>query len=243
MAHFQKLKTPLKAVEKYPTTAAQQQRFDARGWQHVSARNLWELWGSPDFLSPQDRMALEAVEAFDEYEELALFGCHYVLVVADNINSAAIEQLLRTEIKMRAPVSPIQMEMQYSESPKGCGYRRFAAGLPLRSNRTSVRIGNLGGVGLETRSDSCDVYAHNLQVGPHPEAWNSQSCPSKRQCHTMTDLGDAGSLLCGKLPISPLLFSNPYNESGGRTSPDNALKDCWLYHKCELQFNIVFGGM
>ncbi|TVY41335.1 tRNA wybutosine-synthesizing protein [Lachnellula subtilissima] len=222
MAHFQKLKTPLKAVEKYPTLSTQQQRFHARGWQHVSARNLWELWGSPDFLSSRDRMALDAVENFDEYEELALFGCHYVLLVADNIKSAAIEHLSRTEIKLGAPLSSIQMEIQYSESPKGCGYRRFAAGLPLKSNRTSVKIGNLGGAGSETRSDSCDIYADNLQVDPHTEAWKSQFCPSKRQCHTITDLGDTGSLLCG-----------------GRTSPDNALKDCWLYHKWVDQWERV----
>jgi tRNA wybutosine-synthesizing protein 4 len=38
--------------------------------------------------------------------------------------------------------------------------------------------------------------------------------PSSRMCHTITDMGDLGSLLVG-----------------GRTSPDNGLIDCWIYHK------------
>jgi len=38
--------------------------------------------------------------------------------------------------------------------------------------------------------------------------------PSSRMCHTITDVGDSGALLVG-----------------GRASPDNALADCWFYHK------------
>jgi tRNA wybutosine-synthesizing protein 4 len=210
MAHFEKLKTPLKAVKKYPTTSAQQQRFQARGWQDVSARNLWELWGSPEFLGPEERKALGAIEPFDEWEEFALFGCHYVLLVANIFIADTIEKQPETEIPVVVSISSLQMEVKFSESPKGCGYRRFAAGLPLKGNRALARVGNFAGAGLETRIDSCDVYAtatDNLQDAPQPDTRNSQSYPSKRQCHTITDLGDAGALLCGKFLFSHFMRS------------------------------------
>jgi len=208
VAHFEKLKTPLKAVKKYPTTSAQQQRFQARGWQDISARNLWELWGSPDFLGPEERKALDAIEPFDEWEEFALFGSHYVLVVANRFIPYATKKQPETEISVKISISSLQMEVKFSESPKGCGYRRFAAGLPLKGDRASTRVGNFAGLGLETRIDSCDVYAataDNLQYTPQSDSRSSQSYPSKRQCHTITDLGDAGALLCGKFLFSHCL--------------------------------------
>jgi tRNA wybutosine-synthesizing protein 4 len=83
MAHFDKLQTPLKAVQKYPTTTDQCERFKNFGWPIVSVCNLWELWGSSDFASISERKELDKIEPFDEWEEFALFGCHYFLLIAD----------------------------------------------------------------------------------------------------------------------------------------------------------------
>lgn len=209
MAHFKKLQTPLGAVEKYPTTTAQHQRFEDLGWNNISARNLWELWSSPDFLSPEDRSALDNIEPFDEWEEFALFGSHYILLTADN--KLGLPQTRATESSFRKSHS-LYSETLYSENPSTHGCRRFAAGLPIRSPAGDT-IGNFGGMGLNSRLASCDVYSTNETSNQLLDLFAS-SAPSSRMCHTITDLGDAGAFLVG-----------------GRTSPDNALADCWIYHK------------
>ena len=211
MAHFKKLHTPLGAVEKYPTTSAQHQRFETLGWSNISARSLWELWSSPEFLSPGDRLSLDTVEPFDEWEEFSLFGCHYILLTADNRTGSP--QTAKTQ-----PDPPINRslhaEIVYSENPTTHGCRRFAAGLHLSSPvGTGGRVGNFAGMGLNSRVASCDVYSTD-ETRNYPDNFFASSIPSSRMCHTITDLGEAGALLVG-----------------GRTSPDNALTDCWVYHK------------
>lgn len=41
MAHFDKIGTPINALQKYPTTLAQQSRFSGLGWDKVDVQNLW----------------------------------------------------------------------------------------------------------------------------------------------------------------------------------------------------------
>jgi tRNA wybutosine-synthesizing protein 4 len=211
IAHFKKLQTPLGAVGKYPTTFAQHQRFKTLGWSNISAQNLWELWSSPEFLSPINRSSLNLIEPFDEWEEFALFGCHYVLLTADNKTPLAPEQIPQYPMS-ESRGQPIKL--LYSESPNTYGYRRFAAGLPLKSPATmGDRVGNFAGMGLNSRLETCDVYSNNEARNLQFKFFDSRG-PLSRMCHTITDLGDAGALL-----------------TGGRASPDNALVDCWIYHK------------
>lgn len=239
MAHFKKLKTPLGSIETYPTIHAQQRRFQDRGWRDVSARNLWELWASPDFLTTEERRILDAIEPFDEWEEFALFGCHYILLVANNTSHFTVEELSAEGVPVEAPIS-LPVEVRFSEYTNNCGHRRFAAGLHWKSNRNSTTIGNFAGIGLDTRTNSCDLYATNFSGDiPQPDNHSPQSWPSKRQCHTITDLGDAGAFLCGKF-ASHIACNTNNNSLGGRISPDGALKDCWLYHKCELRRSNIF---
>lgn len=199
MAHFEKLKTPLKAVEKYPTISAQIRRFQALGWFDILAQNLWSLFSSPDFLNPEERRSFDHVEPFDEWEEFALFGCHYILLVA---NTGAVRSANDTLPEM--PIleewlsSTVQMDVAFTESPKGYGCRRFAAGLPLKSsNRASTCIGNFAGMGPQTRVNTVDIYAtiaDNLKEVPRPHSWKSQCMPCARMCHSITDLGEWGGL-------------------------------------------------
>ena len=218
MAHFAKLQTPIKAVEKYPTVSAQEKRFQALGWASTSARNLWELWGDCNFVTSTERRSLDLIEPFDEWEEFALFGCHYFLLVADNAtaNSEPTYESKAPGKPLMATPSPfIHLETSYSECPKSQGYRRFGAALPVRSHsRTHDRIGNFSGMGLSTRDNAYDVYTTD-ELGSVPfNPDGSDTVPCSRMCHTITDLGDLGALLVG-----------------GRSSPANARADCWLYHK------------
>lgn len=222
MAHFVKLHTPLRAVQTYPTTTAQEERFKALGWSRASARNLWHLWNDSSFITPQERISLDVLEPFDEWEEFALFGCHYFLLVANNsATTPGYEFSKESQLypdngsSNRNAVRSVELEVAYSENPRTQGCRKFGAVLPLRgSGRTEDRAGIFGGMGLNTRMNTYDVYSRSLLEGVLSKTPATHAVPSSRMCHTITNIGEAGALLVG-----------------GRTSPDNALTDCWLYHK------------
>jgi len=217
MAHFEKLQTPLGAVEKYPTTVSQEQRFRSLGWTNITVRNLWNLWSSPSFLTTDERLSLD-IEEFDEWEEFAIFGSHYFLLTAENLKSVSeVESAApRTSVESQNGASflPLHVKNFYSENPKTQGIRRFAGPLPISELRRTVdAAANFGGMGLNTRVNSYDVYSGSSEF-LETDRLKSDSWPSVRMCHTITDLGEVGALLVG-----------------GRKSPDNALRDCWLYHK------------
>lgn len=220
MGHFTKLQTPLGAVQKYPTALTQAGRFISLGWTNASARNLWELWSSHDFITAKERTELDDVEPFDEWEEFALFGCHYVLAVANNLKAVDTpdpqpQTLSNTHSSLESSFTAVYSEAGFSPYPKLNGYRRFASPMALRGPpRIPERIGNFGGMSLNSRSATYDIYTPK-STGLLPSfKSNTTEAPKSRMCHTMTDMGEAGSLLVG-----------------GRSSPDQALTDCWVYHK------------
>ncbi|KFY13852.1 hypothetical protein V492_03016 [Pseudogymnoascus sp. VKM F-4246] len=219
LAHFDKLQTPLRPVLAYPTTQDQENRFKKAGWEDVCARNLWELWGSSDFLSPEERMQLDEFEPFDEWEEFALFGCHYTLLEASNVHlptyqprntAAATASTGKTDPKGVL----LKGKMEYSESAKLNGIRRFGASLSVKGGNGCPDLkGNFGGMGVNNRLGSIDIFSSTSQDGSSPGP-TLRGKPESRVCHTLTEIGDCGSLLVG-----------------GRSSPDKAFADCWLYSK------------
>ncbi|KAK3109236.1 tRNA methyltransferase ppm2, partial [Teratosphaeriaceae sp. CCFEE 6253] len=82
LAHFEKLRTPVTAVGTMPEM---KHRFAEAGWPDagIDIRSLWELWSDPTFLTAEQRRSLDKVEAFDEWEEFALFASHYFLLLAE----------------------------------------------------------------------------------------------------------------------------------------------------------------
>ncbi len=217
LAHFEKLNTPLRAVSKYQTTADQELRFRNYGWKNVQALNLWELWGSPHFLTSAQRVALDDVEPFDEWEEFALFACHYFILTASNEihRNHPIGITVRHKHAESLHSRNITVQMTHAGYQKSHGCRRFGAPLPVRGlHRELDLIGDFGGMGLKTRLSSYDIFAPSLISDQSVHKFHSLEMPSARMCHTVTDLGDAGALLVG-----------------GRSSPDKVQTDCWLYHK------------
>lgn len=217
LAHFDKLQTPLRAVRKYPTTVDQEGRFKAVGWGDVRALNLWELWSSTDFLTSAQRIVLDDIEPFDEWEEFALFACHYFLLTASNgiqCTAQLPERSRQNKIDSLMPKA-ITAWMDYAEYPKSHAYRRYGGSLPVRGvNRKRDLVANFGGIGLKSRLNSYNVYTPSAAPDRLFHTSTLSQGPSARMCHTITDLGDAGALLVG-----------------GRASPDSVLSDCWLHHK------------
>ncbi|KAL2755841.1 hypothetical protein ACRALDRAFT_1033439, partial [Sodiomyces alcalophilus JCM 7366] len=221
LKHFDKLKTPLRSVLQYPTAHSQEERFLGRGWTGVQSWTLWEAWADERFMSSAERKSLDHVEPFDEWEELALFADHYVVLLAHNEAPAEKPEELTGRYRPSSTLSSspdvplLPVTMAYSGYPSGRGQRRFAAAMVTEDLYGQSLIYNVMGQGPRSRLGSCDIHCTAGGSARQPFLPGPQlGGPSARVCHTLTDLGALGVLLVG-----------------GRTSPSAALQDCWLYKK------------
>lgn len=223
LSHFDKLSTPLKSVHRYQTLEHQKDRFLSRGWASVRAWNMWQAWGDGTFLSSAQRQKLDAVEPFDEWEEFALFASHYCVINATNypagegndgpIASPTAQRLHGADLA--ADIT--DTALSYQENPGSKGQRRFGAAMQMQDRWGQPCLANVMGLGATSRLSTSDVYRWKEEpFDKHGVAPTVGTGPSSRMCHTTTNLGAAGELLVG-----------------GRTSPANPLRDCWLFMKGE----------
>lgn len=218
--HFAKLGTPIHSVFTYPGLHAQSQRFREAGFTHVDYNNLWELWSDSRFLSPSQRMALDDVEPFDEWEEFALFASHYCLVVAHNRDAPVLTEhrhsrrdstvSISSDISARtsSPHKPQEewFAFRYFKEPGDLCQRHHGSAYPV-PHQDAIAVH--GGVGVRSKLGTTAVarprhYKDATPVVPPLEI-------AARSCHTITPLDDGRNLLVG-----------------GRASPSQAFKDCWL---------------
>ena len=219
--HFDKLRTPLRGIDKYPSLQHQRQRYLGSGWDSVAIRSLWDLWADPQFLGSGERVGLDRVEPFDEWEEFVLFASHYfILVAAKGAHHEASSNVIgphrsnRTvhskeeETVSGASTEPLSLVLQYEDNSKGRGRRRFGAVFKTADDL----VGHHGGQGPQSRLDSTDLYSGGANDKVFPAT--PVAPVTSRMCHSITSLDKQRSLLVG-----------------GRTSPGNAMGDCWLHHK------------
>ena len=208
LRHFDKLNTSLKSVHQYPTIVSQRARFQSRGWKHVDIWDLWEAWNSDTFLDSSERLALDDIEPFDEWEEFVLFARHYFVMHARASSDA--EELIHENAS--AHLDPSLKILQLTrQDAKDAPKRRYGASMLITNAEGQAYTIHTLGLGSNGRLASCDVFAvngHNQPLSLSPIG------PSARVCHTLTDLGSFGVLLVG-----------------GRASPVNALSDCWIFKK------------
>lgn len=220
LKHFAKLGTPLRSVLEYPGQHAQIQRFSQAGFTNIDYNNLWELWSDSRFLSPSQRVALDQVEPFDEWEEFALFASHYCLVVAHNRADPVFAEKPRarrdstvsiaSDFSARTP-SPHKpanewFAFHYFKEPGDLCQRHHGSAYMIPDQDA---IGVHGGVGTRSRLTTTAVtrprsYKADPVIIPPAEI-------GARCCHTITPLDSGQNLLVG-----------------GRGSPTSVFKDCWL---------------
>ncbi|KAH7394983.1 hypothetical protein DE146DRAFT_66976 [Phaeosphaeria sp. MPI-PUGE-AT-0046c] len=212
LAHFKKLQASIHAIEQYLSLEQQSTRFMQLGWPTLEiVRNLWDLWSDDDFTPPSLRRQLDTIEPFDEWEEFALFGSHYFLLVASNAeqrSSTETRGLKAATIPHSAGISDTAtIRLAHCEDPANNSLtpRRFASAFRLDADQLAIH----GGQGQQSRLSQMDVLRRDDQPCTM-QPYASQG-PSARMCHTITSLGEQGSLLVG-----------------GRGSPTQALNDCWL---------------
>ncbi|EHY52861.1 tRNA methyltransferase ppm2 [Exophiala dermatitidis] len=220
LKHFAKLGTPLRSVLKYPDNHTQTLRFQDAGFPLVEIQSLWELWADPRFLSPSQRMSLDEVEPFDEWEEFALFASHYCLIVAQTGPDPLIPEEPRSrrasvdsftsDLSTRT-VSPYTGQTQwfaykFSRNPDKEGRTHHASAFSIPGQDA---IGVHGGIGPQGRLSTTSVYASAESNMPFPVLPPQEI--GARCCHTVTSLDNGQNVLVG-----------------GRGSPSAPLKDCWL---------------
>ncbi|KAL9000082.1 MAG: hypothetical protein Q9169_001157 [Polycauliona sp. 2 TL-2023] len=220
LQHFVNLGTPLRCVEKYPLLKDQETRFLRAGFNSVRSKTLWHLWQDQSVVAQDLRLHLNQVEPFDEWEEFALFSSHYFILEA---------QKCPTDLQSQGhsgPESSAMEDQSRSQEPRGIAvddsvkstvlssqgrhHRKFGAPIPF----SDQIIGMHGGIGDKGRLNTTTRYQdHGL-----PANDTKFSSPPvnvvARVCHTITPLDDCKFLL-----------------AGGRTSPDDALQDSWLYRE------------
>ncbi|KAL7909900.1 hypothetical protein GGI35DRAFT_468937 [Trichoderma velutinum] len=213
LGHFVKLGTPLRSVEQYPTVESQTSRFQDRGWPRVEIKDLWQAWSSEEFVTDSERIALDDIEPFDEWEEFILFARHYsILYASTSCNQGSLPQMSTLVASESSKTfAGLRIEM-IRESIKKTTRRRFGNSMILSNGLGQRYALNLLGMSLNSRESTYDIFSLDGQHGTPPQL--PPSGPSARMCFTLTDLGDYGIMLVG-----------------GRTSPSCALSDCWLFER------------
>ncbi|KAL8800511.1 MAG: hypothetical protein Q9200_007222 [Gallowayella weberi] len=238
MQHFEKLGTPLNCVRKYPSLKDQETRFLQAGYHTAKGRTLWDFWQDPSATTPEVRRRINTVEPFDEWEEFALFSSHYLILEARKSSATAphaneTETLIpnkhlsdhqpntqvfpafhgsearstpSVEGKVTQEMSEVHLQMVGSEVRTR---RKFGAMIRF-SEKT---VGLHGGIGNEGRLNTTDRYELPGIRAESKILCNPPLDMQARVCHTITALDDSRCLLVG-----------------GRTSPDIALRGCWLRH-------------
>ncbi|KPM35268.1 tRNA wybutosine-synthesizing protein 4 [Neonectria ditissima] len=206
LSHFNKLNTPLKSVHEYPTVESQRSRFQNRNWRSVAIWDLWDVWNSEKFLNSAEKIALDEIEPFDEWEEFVLFARHYFVMHAKAYpDTCASSQSQGQEYRQCQPV--VEIRCHDLKAPK----RRFGAPMVVSSPEGRSYAIHTYGMGSNGRTSSCDIYTLDGTIVPLEI---SPVGPSARMCHTITDIGPFGLLL-----------------AGGRASPTSVFSDSWVFKK------------
>jgi len=203
LKHFEKQRAPLNAIG---TMDEMRTRFSSNGWvpEGISIRSLWDLWSDDTFLTSGQRQELDLVEPFDEWEEFALFGSHYFLLVA-RMDGQSTQPVQNSPLVSRS--TNIEMSSRKIEGKPIV--RRFGACF-LETNEQQAVVVNYGGLGSRERQSDCDILSTDADNKSQYE-----SLPASTMCHTITSFRNHD------YEVEFLLV-------GGRTSPDKASKACYV---------------
>ncbi|XP_070554287.1 tRNA wybutosine-synthesizing protein 4-like isoform X2 [Ptychodera flava] len=224
--HFKKLGSPLKAIQTYPTIAAQQTRYLRLGFEVSMAMDMNELFF--DILSLEERQRIEKIEPFDEFEEWQLKCSHYVVICSYAGNMTALSNRVFSPKSMQRPHCPTSMlttpgqavsdrtnhgsEVQmFWRRPDGCRpIRRFGHATCQVESGHVIVTGGFGDTrcsGKHERLGDIEIFDPETQQVYNVRPLRSTFTP--RMFHTMTRL--SGDKL--------FLF-------GGRTSPTKPVQGC-----------------
>ncbi|ODQ67415.1 LCM-domain-containing protein [Nadsonia fulvescens var. elongata DSM 6958] len=200
LKHFSKLSSPLHSVRSYPLMSDQKNRFLSRGWKNVGTSDLNDFWER--YISTEKKNFVKSVEDFDEEEEFAIFGQHYIILHASNNNESSP---FIDKVNPHSETESISIKASLIELPET--HRKFAAGAVIDNGINSGLLLH-GGSGQSRLNTS-------LLLTDETQAFNIPSGDlTARMCHSLTSLPNGDIILIG-----------------GRTAPSRGLSDCWLLSK------------
>lgn len=192
LAHFTKLRSRLKCVEQYPTKQHQIDRF-RRFYSKVEIKDLFQNW--TELIDTAEKIKIESIEDFDEWEEFIMFCQHYVIAHATNDNlvytnkDQTFDIIKNSSLQVKLDNTPV-MDL------------RFAAAC-----RRGDDLWVHGGLD-QTRSDK--LYKNGTLV-------DIAQGPSPRMCHSFTTLANSHSLLIGGRTRPGKVLKDVYKFDGAWT--------------------------
>ncbi|XP_029980829.1 tRNA wybutosine-synthesizing protein 4 [Sphaeramia orbicularis] len=102
--HFKKLNSTLHALQQYPDTAAQRQRFLDKGWEQCVCLDMNDFYLG--LVPEEERSRVESLEPFDEYEEWHQKCSHYFILSASRGSLTAQALLSYPAVSPLPSISP-----------------------------------------------------------------------------------------------------------------------------------------
>ncbi|XP_063964259.1 tRNA wybutosine-synthesizing protein 4-like [Lytechinus pictus] len=241
--HFKKLNSPLNAIQKYTSKQKHCARFIQQGWDTSCAINMYEYY--TQIISKDERIRVEQIELFDEFEEWHLKCIHYILVAAFNGRCGEYRRNLFPELPLAPSVAehtfvsdinptvlvkphPLQSTLEATT-----WLRLFSHASVLIPDTSNIMIsGGFGdSAGCHRRLDK--VHMVNIHLGNAIELLATQGSEKlgQRLHHTMTALNSGQFLIFG-----------------GRTSPSKPCSTPYIltlqntHHLPSYQLHTVQGG-
>ncbi|XP_047457740.1 tRNA wybutosine-synthesizing protein 4 isoform X2 [Mugil cephalus] len=193
--HFLKLNSTLHALQQYPDTTAQTNRFLDKGWEGCVCLDMNDFYLG--LVTEEERDRVQSLEPFDEYEEWHQKCSHYFILTAS-------QGSLMTQALLTHPPVPSMIPHWSSTALIVRSIPLSMEGLGMAS--TWIRTGQVLLTGGSSRGGRGAVTRVLLRGR---EGWRSISMPSAdlgvRLYHTITSLPGGGALVFGgrSSPLSP----------------------------------------
>ncbi|XP_019630266.1 PREDICTED: tRNA wybutosine-synthesizing protein 4-like [Branchiostoma belcheri] len=114
--HFKKLGTPLMNIQRYRTLDAQRQRYLDLGWTCVSATDMNHFHNT--LIPREEKLRVDSIEVFDEFEEWHLKCSHYAVVCA--FKGSTVSPLSETVFPDTKPTSSESLPSQDIQQQDMC---------------------------------------------------------------------------------------------------------------------------
>jgi tRNA wybutosine-synthesizing protein 4 len=209
--HFAK-RTPLKSVLQYPTIHHQENRFLRAGYLNAIGESLWDFWEG-SIIDMQQKVSIDKVEPFDEWEEFILFASHYIVLHAygtdpfNNEPSASPKKPNLSTLYDKPNHHPLFVVVQHGIIQKRSIGQRMVSSMAfkeLNSEKVTVFVPT----GMQSPANR-EWIAYSTEA---PHQWPASIPLAGLSCYTVTRTGDDIVLLVG-----------------GRVSPSKVNSQCFLY--------------
>ncbi|CAH2226302.1 tRNA wybutosine-synthesizing 4 [Pelobates cultripes] len=202
MNHFLSLNSPLHSVTAFPSLQDQRERFLQQGWEQCRIIDMNEF--TVTCISVAERIRVESLEPFDEFEELHLKCSHYFILVASR-GSLAVRPVLRSVSDADVPIPPtpavsgslfVHSLLQTFNSVRRFGHRSC-----LTSSHHIITTGGFGeGDGKHKRLTNIHVLLYGKDTWDREQTFNQWD---GRLHHSFTPLSNGGELLVLGGRLSP----------------------------------------